>query len=99
MKKLRLGIEDLQVESFQTTVNGVQGYQIGMDMAAALANTNTCGATCLSCQTSPCGTCGVTCSCGGTCGESCQTDACGSCGGVVCPVDPITVEPTTVETA
>jgi len=77
MKKLKLGLEDLHVESFQTSPKGVQGYQIGMDMA--LPDTSTCEASCLSCQTGPCGTCGVSCSCGGSCGESCQTDACGGC--------------------
>jgi hypothetical protein len=88
MKKLRLGLDDLQVESFET-VSGVHAYQFGIDMGAAmLAPTDSCPGTCLSCQTDPCGTCGVTCSCGGTCGESCQTDACGSCGGVVCHTDP-----------
>lgn len=93
MKKLRLGLEDLEVESFETG-NGVHGFQFGADMGAAiLAPTDTCGGTCMTCQTNPCGTCGVTCSCGGTCGESCGTNACGSCGGVICqPDDPYPIE-------
>jgi hypothetical protein len=86
MQKLRLTLQDLQIDSFSTTpvkrANGtVYGEQCTCPTACTCPGCPTCDASCN-------GTCGATCdaSCYGTCGDSCD---CGtqwdpSCNGNSC---------------
>lgn len=81
MKKLKLDLDDLQVESFHTTPGSarldggtVQGYT-GEQCIPTVE-----GPTCSTCQ-------GWTCdpSCNGTCGgASCDPTSCSTCGGATC---------------
>lgn len=80
MKKMKLELHELQVESFEVlssdlAASTIRGYQIG-DPMAQMADTETCKASCMTCGTDVCGTCGVSCSCEGTCGETCPGGAC-----------------------
>ena len=80
MRKLRLQLEDLRIDSFTTTSSQkekgtVFGEQCTCQTACSCPGCPTCDASCN-------GTCGGTCdaSCNGTCDWSCET--CGaSCGG------------------
>jgi hypothetical protein len=83
MKKLRLDIEQLAVESFDVTTDVVRarGTVRGQltSPASCLAtdcNQNTCAATCMTCPDTCWDSCGETCynSCYGTCEVTC--DAC-----------------------
>ena len=90
MKKMKLSLDDLKVESFQTTPEGggggdgtVFGY-ISCDLTiCAECPPGGCPTQDPSCN----GTCGQSCngtcyeSCNGTCGASCG----GGCGGLTCP--------------
>ena len=84
MRKLRLQLEDLRIESFTTTSSQkekgtVFGEQCTCQTACSCPGCPTCDASCN-------GTCGGTCagtceaSCNGTCDYSCDTCG-GSCGG------------------
>ena len=93
MKKMKLSLDDLKVESFQTTPDageGEKGTVFGyLTQDLTICDTcDTCNASCNgTCNASCGGTCGNTCngtchaSCGGTCDASCN----GGCGGVTCP--------------
>ena len=80
MNKLRLDLEDLSVESFDTTPaaraeNGtVFGQQCTCYTQCTCPGCPTCDASCN-------GTCGGTCaaSCNGTCGDTCAGSCYGSC--------------------
>jgi hypothetical protein len=85
MHKLRLTLEDLQIDSFSTTPvkkekGTVYGEQCTCPTACTCPGCPTCDASCN-------GTCGGTCdaSCNGTCGDTCN---CGtydySCDGNTC---------------
>ncbi|MCG8454976.1 MAG: pinensin family lanthipeptide [Holophagales bacterium] len=95
MKKLKLDLDDLKVESFETTPETgeeakgtVYGY-ITQDLTICdgcndPTNQNTCASTCGSTCGNTCGsTCGTTCAstCGNTCGATC------GCGGLTCQPD------------
>ncbi|HEX8318933.1 hypothetical protein [Longimicrobium sp.] len=79
MKKLRLQLEDLRIDSFSTTPvekekGTVFGEQCTCNTACSCPGCPTCDASCN-------GTCAATCdaSCNGTCDYSCNTCG-GSCG-------------------
>jgi hypothetical protein len=78
MRKLRLGLDDLKVESFDVLSPsvGVFGHEI-LGAEAFAEPTKTCE-SCASCLTNLCGTCDCS---EGTC-QSCYTNQCGSC---TCP--------------
>ena len=70
MKKLRLQLEDLRIDSFQTTpVQRVKGTVRGEEDPC------TCPTRCATCTCPDCNTCWE--SCNGSCYESCN----GTCGG------------------
>ena len=85
MKKLKLDLDDLKVESFETTpeVSNSRGTVVGygfntfgrcetFDLLTCFepCETNTCGHTCANTCANTCGsTCGNT--CGATCGSTC----------------------------
>jgi hypothetical protein len=77
MKKLRLHLEELRIDSFSTTpVEREKGTVFGEQCTCPTACT--CPG-CPTCDASCGGTCGGTCdaSCGGTCGYTCDA----TCGG------------------
>ena len=89
MNKLRLTLEDLQIDSFSTTPvkkekGTVYGEQCTCPTACTCPGCPTCDASCNgTCAASCNGTCDV--SCNGSCGDSC--DGCtwdASCGGMSC---------------
>jgi hypothetical protein len=92
MSKLKLHLEDLHVDTFQTTSvqkpkGTVFGEQCTCYTQCTCPGCPTCYASCNgSCDASCNGTCGA--SCDGTCGVSCDWTCdytCGdSCGGVTC---------------
>ena len=100
MNKLRLHLEDLQIDSFQTTPaekpkGTVFGEQCTCYTQCTCPGCPTCDASCNgTCDASCNGTCDA--SCNGTCGVSCNYscdytcgDTCGvSCGGQTCPTAP-----------
>ncbi len=89
MKKMKLSLDDLKVESFQTTpeVAGEEGTVVGY-ITCDLTVCNECGPGCGSTRQASCnGTCAASCngtcdpSCGGTCSSTCS--GCGG-SGVTC---------------
>jgi hypothetical protein len=86
MNKLKLHLDDLQVDTFQTTpVRKTKGTVFGEQCTC---HTQCTCPGCPTCYASCDGTCAATCygSCGGTCDATC--DGCGtwdvSCGGNTC---------------
>src|SRR3712207_2363061 len=86
MNKLRLELEDLQIDSFSTTPvkkekGTVYGEQCTCPTACTCPGCPTCDASCNgTCDASCNGTCDA--SCNGTCGDSCGCgtwDSCYSC--------------------
>jgi hypothetical protein len=87
MNKLRLKLEDLQIDSFSTTPvkkekGTVYGEQCTCRTACTCPGCPTCDASCNgTCDASCNGTCVA--SCNGTCGDSCgcptYDDSCNSC--------------------
>ena len=82
MKKFRLDLEDLAIDSFSTTYakrekGTVYGEQCTCPTACTCPGCPTCDASC-TCGVSCGGTCGVTCDFfyGGTCDASCGGDTC-----------------------
>jgi hypothetical protein len=81
MRQLKLHLEDLQIDSFQTTPperprGTVFGEQCTCHTACSCPGCPTCDASCNgTCAGSCYGSCGDTCdnSCGGTCDYSCYT--------------------------
>jgi hypothetical protein len=87
MNKLKLKLDDLQVDTFQTTsaqkqkgtVFGEQctcWTQCGQNTCPGCPTCDaSCNGTCASCAASCNGTCGASCdySCGATCGASCES--------------------------
>ena len=77
MKKLKLNIDDLKVESFETSnifsenYGTVKGFECnGVNSSGGPSHDETCPFSCRnSCQNS----------CGGSCGPTCNGDTCGSC--------------------
>jgi hypothetical protein len=95
MQKLRLHLEDLQIDSFQTTAaqkpkGTVFGEQCTCYTQCTCPGCPTCDASCN-------GTCNATCagSCNGTCGPTCNWSCgnctlegptcAGTCGAMTCP--------------
>ena len=89
MRRLKLDLDDLRVESFETTpeIGDTKGTVLGYGATdwgntCAASECGTCVGTCFggSCVGTCAGTCGNTCgsTCAGTCGNSCG----GGCGGV-----------------
>jgi hypothetical protein len=84
MRKLKLQLEDLMIDSFTTTPaekakGTVFGEQCTCYTACTCPGCPTCYASCGgSCDATCNGTCGATCdwSCGGTCEYSCNGDTC-----------------------
>ncbi len=88
MKKLKLDLNDLKVESFETNPHFVkrQGTVQGFKTETANTCDEACQATLDSCIVTNCGsTCGATCdaTCPATCGDTCDNITC-----VGCPIDP-----------
>jgi hypothetical protein len=90
MKKMKLSLDDLKVESFQTTPEGAEGDRgtVYGYISCDLTICQECGPTCACTRDPSCnGTCAASCngtcyaSCGGTCNVSCN----GGCGGLTCP--------------
>ncbi len=88
MKKLKLSLDDLEVESFETTpeIADTKGTVVGYGGGTAWGET---------CVASECGSCGGTCfetcgnTCGGTCGRSCGGSCVNTClGTCLCPPGP-----------
>ena len=88
MNKLKLKLEDLQIDSFSTTPvkkgkGTVYGEQCTCPTACTCPGCPTCDASCN-------GTCGASCggtcdaSCNGSCGDSCECTWDPSCGGQSC---------------
>jgi hypothetical protein len=86
MNKLKLSLEDLSVESFDTTPAAlvkeggtVFGQQCTCYTQCTCPGCPTCDASCN-------GTCGGTCeaSCNGTCGPTCDVSCYGTCGVGTC---------------
>jgi hypothetical protein len=80
MKKMRLSVEAVCVESFSVLADaqtGINAYEYAGAEPLAATPAQPCtaqgpdctrlGPSCLSCATDPCGTCLVSCSCDGTC--------------------------------
>ncbi len=84
MNKLKLHLEDLQIDSFQTTPaekpkGTVFGEQCTCYTQCTCPGCPTCDASCNgSCDASCNGTCGASCgaTCGGTCDWTCGGDTC-----------------------
>ncbi len=96
MRKLTLNLEDLSVDSFDTTATHrpkgtVFGEQCTCYTNCTCPGCPTCAASCNgTCDASCNGSCGVTCdaSCNGTCGWSCDY-SCGTCEGAeTCATQP-----------
>jgi hypothetical protein len=93
MKKLRLQLEDLHIDSFTTTPperpkGTVFGEQCTCWTQCTCPGCPTCDASCNgTCGGSCNGSCGATCdgSCGGTCDWSCNCTYEATCNGVTCP--------------
>ncbi len=89
MNKLKLHLEDLQIDSFQTTPaekpkGTVFGEQCTCYTQCTCPGCPTCDASCNgSCDASCNGTCDV--SCNGTCGLDCNATWQMSCDGRTCP--------------
>ena len=85
MKKLKLSLDDLRIDSFQTTAPAkpkgtVFGEQCTCYTQCTCPGCPTCYASCNgTCDASCNGTCGATCdaSCNGTCEWTCDYAACG----------------------
>ena len=96
MKKLRLQLEDLRIDSFQTTPaekpkGTVFGEQCTCYTQCTCPGCPTCYASCNgSCDASCNGTCGASCdaTCGASCGWTCDNTCGDSCGGYTCPTSP-----------
>jgi len=97
MKKLKLHLEDLQVDTFQTTApekpkGTVFGEQCTCYTNCTCPGCPTCYASCNgTCQVSCNGDCsGATCdaSCNGTCDWTCDNTCGDTCGGYTCPTSP-----------
>ncbi len=94
-KKMKLRLEDLEVESFETAPEGDPTPQGTVFAYISPGPGNTCDAGCTNstcggttCQATCVSTCNQTCpptchTCAGTCGPTCQT--CGGACGVTCP--------------
>ena len=88
MKKLKLRLDDLRVDTFQTTApekpkGTVFGEQCTCYTQCTCPGCPTCYASCNgSCDASCNGTCGATCegTCGATCGDTCYDSCAASCG-------------------
>jgi hypothetical protein len=88
MNKLKLQLEDLMVDSFDTTApqkakGTVFGEQCTCYTQCTCPGCPTCYASCNgSCDASCNGTCGDTCdyTCGATCNDTCHDTCAGSCG-------------------
>jgi hypothetical protein len=79
MNKLKLRLDDLQVDTFQTTsVSKQKGTVLGEQQCTCYTacGQNTCPG-CPTCDASCNGTCGA--SCNGTCGATCDASCYGSC--------------------
>ena len=96
MKKLKLHLDDLQIDSFQTTAaekpkGTVFGEQCTCYTQCTCPGCPTCDASCNgTCAASCYGSCAVSCdfSCGGTCDALCETfgySCGGTCDGLTCP--------------
>jgi hypothetical protein len=91
MNKLKLDLDQLTVESFDTDASGIarrgtvraHSHLCAPTIAdlTCLNTCDTCDNTCGSCGASCGGTCGCTggYSCGGTCGGSCVDPTCNTC--------------------
>jgi hypothetical protein len=101
MKKLKLHLDDLQIDSFQTTSaekpkGTVFGEQCTCYTQCTCPGCPTCYASCNgTCAASCYGSCGATCdaSCGGTCDYACEYTAGGdtcdyTCSGYATTPDP-----------
>jgi len=94
--KLKLKLDDLQVDTFQTTSvqkpsGTVFGEQCTCYTNCTCPGCPTCYASCNgSCDASCNGTCGASCdaTCGGTCDWTCDNTCGDSCGGATCPTSP-----------
>jgi hypothetical protein len=90
MRKLKLQLDDLQVDTFQTTPAEKPKGTVFGEQCTCYTNCTCPG--CPTCYASCNGTCGGTCdgTCGASCAGTCDTcgDACGtwdaSCGGYSC---------------
>ena len=93
MNKLKLQLEDLRVDSFDTTTaekakGTVFGEQCTCYTQCTCPGCPTCDATCNTCDQSCNGTCAA--SCNGTCEWTCDYSCGGSCDGYTCDtfIDP-----------
>ena len=88
MQKLKLRLEDLQVDTFRTTTvrkekGTVFGEQCTCQTQCTCPGCPTCYASCNgTCDASCNGSCAATCdgTCGATCNDTCY-DTCAACGG------------------
>jgi hypothetical protein len=99
MKKLKLKLEDLRIDSFTTTTTEKKKGTVFGEQCTCWTQCGqntcpgcpTCDASCNgTCGASCNGTCGATCagSCYGTCDWSCDYTCGDSCGGYTCPTSP-----------
>jgi hypothetical protein len=84
MHKLKLDLDRLTVESFETKASGVEWrgtVQANSHICAFTAIDNTCLTNCGTCDASCGGTCGCSggYTCGGTCNGSCYDPTCDTC--------------------
>ncbi len=92
MKKMKLSLDDLKVESFETTPESKDDSQgtVFAYFTPGLGNTcdpgctnATCGPTCATCDSTCVNTCGNT--CGSTCEGTCASNTCGNTCLATCP--------------
>jgi hypothetical protein len=88
MKKIKLDLDDLKVESFDTLPEHegeVFGYQCPTYPGCPTCD-STCPSTCSTCAGQ--NTCGSTCAftCGWTCADTCPPRQCNETNGPTCPV-------------
>lgn len=82
MNKLKLDLDQLTVESFDTNASGItrRGTVRGHSDSCFLTDCQfTCADTCNTCGASCGGGCGSGYSCGGTCGGTCVDPSCNTC--------------------
>lgn len=82
MRKLKLDLDQLVVDSFSTQVRPKRGGTVRGQACTCYTQCDTCPG-CPTCDASCNGTCGATCAgtCGGSCAGTCDASCNGTCGG------------------